>query len=170
MLLSAPISGVGNTLPPECDQVSSGSGQSSFNIGAERRELDKERSIGTARNTNLQDWPIATSKMKQTSWLCRSPALPLAAIRVYCLDPSGERDHVTHTFISGLGKKSSTSIIPYNLNMEPIEAALAFLGPWEPGKKYHYEAVAKRFDCSRPTLLKQHRGVQGPRRAQYEKL
>jgi hypothetical protein len=77
---------------------------------------------------------------------------------------------VTHTFISGLGKKSSTSIIPYNLNMEPIEAALAFLGPWEPGKKYHYEAVAKRFDCSRPTLSKRHRGVQGPRRAQYEKL
>jgi hypothetical protein len=52
----------------------------------------------------------------------------------YCLYPSGERDHVTHTFISGLGKRSSTSIIPYNLNMEPIEAALAFLGPYEPGK------------------------------------
>jgi hypothetical protein len=66
---------------------------------------------------------------------------------------------VTHTFISGLGKKSSTSIIPYNLNMEPIKAALAFLELWEPGKKYHYKAVTKRFNCSRPTLLKQYRGI-----------
>jgi hypothetical protein len=89
---------------------------------------------------------------------------------MYRLDPSGERDHVTHTFISGLGKKSSTSIIPYNLNMEPIEAALAFLGPYEPGKKYRYATVAKRFDCSRPTLSKRHRGVQNSRKVQYEKL
>jgi hypothetical protein len=54
--------------------------------------------------------------------------------------------------------------------MEPIEAALAFLGPYEPGTKYHYAAVAKRFDCSRPTLSKRHRGVQGPRKDQYAKL